>query len=261
MDRQSIQKNRRIILAERTNLTGFQIIFLHLLPGIITLVVYVVIDELFHRAGMPLLLVPPVSVSLASVPFELGYLLWQGRQNGRKISLTDVILFRKPMPAGQYIFFSLIIIGWMALVLLTLAPALRAFMIDTVFPWVPRHLINLHFTDGLNQYSLLQLMTSAVLTILMIGLIAPLIEECYFRGYLLPRMNHLGAWAPLVNTILFAVYHFATPWDIPLLALVYAPLYFIVWWKRNIYLGIVVHCSTNLASSFLLLITILNYNH
>jgi membrane protease YdiL (CAAX protease family) len=38
------------------------------------------------------------------------------------------------------------------------------------------------------------------------------VEEMYFRGYLLPRISRLGAWAPLVNTVLFSLYHLFTPW-------------------------------------------------
>jgi membrane protease YdiL (CAAX protease family) len=41
----------------------------------------------------------------------------------------------------------------------------------------------------------------------------PVVEEVYFRGYLLPRISRFGAWAPLINTVLFSVYHFFTPWQ------------------------------------------------
>ena len=39
-----------------------------------------------------------------------------------------------------------------------------------------------------------------------------MVEEMFFRGYLLPRISRLGAWAPLVNTVLFSLYHLFTPW-------------------------------------------------
>ncbi|MFD1537220.1 CPBP family glutamic-type intramembrane protease [Nonomuraea guangzhouensis] len=31
------------------------------------------------------------------------------------------------------------------------------------------------------------------------GLAFPIIEELYFRGFLLPRLSRLGRWAPVVN--------------------------------------------------------------
>ena len=46
------------------------------------------------------------------------------------------------------------------------------------------------------------------------GVIGPVVEELYFRGFLLPRMERLGRWAPLVNATLFSIYHFWSPWQI-----------------------------------------------
>ena len=46
------------------------------------------------------------------------------------------------------------------------------------------------------------------------GFVGPIVEELYFRGYLLPRMEWMGRWAPLVNVSLFSLYHFWSPWQI-----------------------------------------------
>ena len=77
------------------------------------------------------------------------------------------------------------------------------------------------------------------------GIAGPVVEEMYFRGYLLPRISRLGAWAPLVNTVLFSLYHFFTPWlnvgrIIGLLPMVYA-----AWWKKSIYVSMAVHVLGN----------------
>jgi membrane protease YdiL (CAAX protease family) len=80
------------------------------------------------------------------------------------------------------------------------------------------------------------------------GLIGPIVEELYFRGYLLPRMERLGRWAPLVNVSLFSVYHFWSPWQIVARILGLGPTVYAVRWKRNIYLGMAVHCGLNTLS-------------
>jgi membrane protease YdiL (CAAX protease family) len=77
------------------------------------------------------------------------------------------------------------------------------------------------------------------------GIAGPIVEEIYFRGYLLPRISRLGAWAPLLNTVLFSLYHFFTPWlnvsrIIGLLPMVYA-----AWWKKSIYVSMAVHVLGN----------------
>jgi len=43
-------------------------------------------------------------------------------------------------------------------------------------------------------------------------ILGPLVEELYFRGYLLPRLHRFGIWAPLINISLFAAYHLWKPW-------------------------------------------------
>jgi AcrR family transcriptional regulator len=41
------------------------------------------------------------------------------------------------------------------------------------------------------------------------------VEELYFRGYLLPRISRFGGWAPVINCCLFALYHFWQPFNLP----------------------------------------------
>jgi hypothetical protein len=72
-----------------------------------------------------------------------------------------------------------------------------------------------------------------------------LVEELYFRGYLLPRIPASRTWAPLVNVILFSLYHFFTPWQNALRIVALVPLVYAVSWKRNIYLSIFTHCLLN----------------
>ena len=78
------------------------------------------------------------------------------------------------------------------------------------------------------------------------GLANPIVEEMYFRGYLLPRISRLGVWAPLLNAILFSLAHFWHPANVLQIFLLVTPLYYLVWWKRNIYISMAVHCTANL---------------
>jgi membrane protease YdiL (CAAX protease family) len=54
-----------------------------------------------------------------------------------------------------------------------------------------------------------------VLQVVSSGLVAPVVEELYFRGYLLPRIDRLGIWAPLIGALLFASQHVWTPLQDP----------------------------------------------
>jgi hypothetical protein len=83
------------------------------------------------------------------------------------------------------------------------------------------------------------------------GFVGPVIEELYFRGHLLPAIDRLGIWAPVLNTVLFSVYHLWTPWQNPGRIIALLPWVYTVWRTRSIYLSIIVHVAVN--NIFLLL--------
>ena len=81
------------------------------------------------------------------------------------------------------------------------------------------------------------------------GVFVPVTEELYFRGYLLPRMpTRFGRLKPAAHSLLFAVYHFDTPWMIPVRTLGILPLIYATIRTRSVRPAIVAHCLVNLAS-------------
>ena len=90
----------------------------------------------------------------------------------------------------------------------------------------------------------------ALLVTFWVGLIVnalalPSVEELYFRGYLLPRLERFGKWAPLINVSLFSLYHFWTPWQVFSRILWMLPWVYVAWRKQNIYLIMITHCIAN----------------
>jgi membrane protease YdiL (CAAX protease family) len=82
--------------------------------------------------------------------------------------------------------------------------------------------------------------------------IGPVVEELYFRGYLLPRIDRFGRGAPVLNAVLFSLYHLWTPWQNIGRILGLLPWIFAVWRKRSLTLSMAVHISVNCI--FLLLV-------
>jgi hypothetical protein len=78
-------------------------------------------------------------------------------------------------------------------------------------------------------------------------LIEPIIEELYFRGFLLARMKWMGKYSVLFNVILFSVYHFYSPWTIITKIAMMLPLCYFVYKKDSLKLGILVHCLAQFA--------------
>jgi membrane protease YdiL (CAAX protease family) len=53
--------------------------------------------------------------------------------------------------------------------------------------------------------------------------------------------------------VLFSLYHFFTPWQNPERILGLLPLMVVVWWRRNLYIGMTVHCLGNIVATLALL--------
>ena len=84
------------------------------------------------------------------------------------------------------------------------------------------------------------------------GVLGPVVEELYVRGHLLPRIERLGRGAPVLNTVLFSLYHFWTPWQNLARILGFLPITWAAWRHRSVQVSIAAHVTINLV--FLLLL-------
>ena len=118
-------------------------------------------------------------------------------------------------------------------------------VIDSAFGWLPDWFVRPIDIDRIAAYSRDAWLVTLAAFLVLNGFVGPIVEELYFRGYLLPRMDRMGRWAPLVNVSLFSLYHFWSPWQIVGRILGFGPTVYAVRWKENVYLGMVVHCTLN----------------
>jgi uncharacterized protein len=226
---------------------------LHLLPGALITAFYVGTVAPVRDLGFPGLMAFYLAIAFVLIPFELGYLFYRARTDG--VPLGSLVLYREPVPRAQLIGLVLATFVWASLIAMLLFPPLDEFFIGNLFSWLPDWFF---YAEDFAQYSAAALIITWLFGLVANGIAGPIVEELYFRGYLLPRISRLGAWAPLVNTVLFSLYHFFTPWAnvgriVALLPMVYA-----AWWKRNIYLSMAVHVMWNIGAMLLLLATLLS---
>jgi membrane protease YdiL (CAAX protease family) len=222
-----------------------QSIVLHLLPGVLILLFYIITAPLAGKLGFPSGTALLVAIGVVLIPLELGYLLYQGRKRNGTLSLKGIVLFREPMPWWQYVVLGLPLLLWSGFSFMIVAPPVDEVIIGSLFSWVPDWFFLFGSMDQLAQYSRSALLVTAILNLILNGIAGPVVEELYFRGYLLPRLSRLKGWAPLINVLLFSLYHFFTPWQNPVRIIALVPMVYAGWWKRNIYLGMIVHCAGN----------------
>ncbi len=238
------------------NHTVLRSVVLSLAPGVLVLLFFILLAPLAIQHGLPSILVIFVAIPLVLVPFELGYLLLQGKRLNGRFSLGGIVLFKEKIPLWQFFVFIPVLLTWAAFCFGVISAKIDPFFINNFFGWLPSWFYINVSKQNVGQYSKVVLLVTMIVGLVFNGLIGPIVEELYFRGYLLPRLRQIGGWAPLLNIFLFSLYHFFTPWQNVTRILALLPLIYAVWWKRNIYIGIITHCTLNtigmIASVFLL---------
>ena len=215
-----------------------QSVLLHLLPGGLIGAGYFVAVPLFRQWGYPSLMALMCAVAFILVPVELGYLLYEGKKRNGCLSLHGLVAYRLPLRVGQYCLWVPGLFVMVGLVFTIMKPV-DAFLQQALFFWVPG------LEGGLQAGYTREALIGTYLMVAIFGaVVGPVVEEVYFRGYLLPRMGYAGKWAPLLHSLLFALYHLWTPWMFVTRTLGMLPLIFAVQ-RRNLNLAIAVHVLVN----------------
>ncbi|WP_067857315.1 CPBP family intramembrane glutamic endopeptidase [Nocardia shimofusensis] len=222
---------------------------LHLVPGALIVVVYLLIAEPFVEAvGYPAFLGWAIALFLVLIPVLAG-LLWLGLERNGHLSLRGVLHYiDQPLPRGKLMVMVIALIVWMMVLGFALAPVNN--IVKDFFTWLPYANTgdsgNNTYLD-LDGYPHSVVLTTMVICLPLTGVSLPLIEELYFRGFLLPRIAHLGGWAPVVSTVLFSLYHFWSPWAFLSRLIFTFPGFWSVWRYKDIRLSIGMHVGVTSA--------------
>lgn len=222
---------------------------LHLLPGVFILALFVGSVPLVMRAGFPPIFAMIAVGVTCGLGFQIWHLFYEGKKRNGRWSLDGIVDYRNPMPIWQY-FVLVPLFVLLAFLIDGLASPIKAATLDLV-PWLPEW-FEMRDVGILAGYPRPALVITFTLYLLLNGIAAPIIEELYFRGYLMPRLSRFGRWTPIVETALFTVYHFWQPYYWVSQFLFILPVVLAVYWKRNVRLGIIVHMALNTLGGLLL---------
>jgi uncharacterized protein len=217
------------------------LIGLHLIPGALMTAAFVALAPLVATTGFPPIAALLVAIVFVLVPFELGVVLWAGR--GER-GVLGAVTYKQPLPGRTWL--------WLvpALVLLAFVgfgvhQVIEPGLISRFFGWLPGWFVKPIDPDHVREYATSAWVVTIAAFFAINGLLGPIVEELYFRGFLLPRMERLGRWAALVNVSLFSLYHLWSPWQLVARILGFGPTVYAVRRTRNVYVGMVVHCGLN----------------
>ena len=242
---------------QRTALTESQhplplSILLHLFPGAVVTLFYILLVPPLLRVGVNNLITLNLLAVLVLTPIELGVLYQAGLLRSGKRSLEGIVLYREKLPRWQLAALAFGMLVWSALISLSLTPIFDPLLQQAMFAWVPAWFpLQTDFAAMPRQ----ELIITLIISLICSSWIAPVVEELYFRGFLLPRLSRFGNWAPVINTVFFTLYHFFTPWAFVERVLMVTPLAWLVQKKRSIYISITTHLLLNTLSILPALIT------
>jgi membrane protease YdiL (CAAX protease family) len=231
-------------------------VLLHLLPGAALTGFIVVMHAAF---GVEPLLALLAGILVVLAPLELGYLALHARRTTGSWSPLAAVDYRTPIPWKRLALTGVGLALWMIALVTVSMLVIDEWLATSVFAWLPQAILTMAtVAEGEAALSTGALVAFLSLFFVTNGLVGPVTEELYFRGHLLPRIERFGRGAPVLNTALFTIYHFHTPWRYPVVFLGYLPIAWASWRKRSLWIGLAAHLVVNNVFVLMVLATYLN---
>jgi uncharacterized protein len=220
-------------------------IFYHFYPGVLITFFFVFITPFIVIIGLPPQLSMLLAIVVVVVPVFLLHLKKAKQKEGVN-RIRDLVVYNEKLPPKKVITYTVGLIVF-AFIIYGLTQPLNEILTLKLFYWLPEW----YKVRDFEGYSKTIILITLVLNLLLNGLLAPYLEELYFRGYLLPRMETWGKYAPLFNAILFSLYHFWQPQIYLTLIIALFPMTYLVWKTKSLKLAIYVHCGLNIIGALL----------
>lgn len=219
-----------------------KIVTLFLVPGVIIATAYYLLITPVVNAGYPNMIALVIACIFVLIPLLLGIVYYYSKREYGVFSLSKVITYKNPTPIKHYFWLVPLLLVWAAGIFTLLKP-LDELIESTFFGWIPEKFILAGDFSLLNQH---QLFASFILVFLFVGVLAPIVEEIYFRGFLYPKMEWMGKATPIVHALLFSLYHFWSPWQMITRFIAILPFCYVAYKTKNIKIAIIVHCLLNI---------------
>jgi membrane protease YdiL (CAAX protease family) len=229
-------------------------ICLSLFPGIALWGFIIGATPLLNRLELDPIFALFGGIGLVIVPIELGLLTIMARRTTGSWSPLAVTIYKSKIPVKRLLLMSGGLAIWFIFTLLLWVALSENWVIDRISPWVPDTILQfaqINTEGGLPSAG--TIIVLIVIAFLFNGLAGPITEELYFRGYLLPRIDRYGKWAPVLSTLLFSIYHLWTPWRGPQIVVGFLPLTIAAWRTKSVYVSMVAHVVINIVFLFLLI--------
>ncbi len=216
-------------------------------PTIILSLSYLIVG---HFCTIPHILLFCILGTFILVPIELGIILKASKREYGKYSLQSAFAGQEKNSIWEALFIALVFFGIAGLLSAFIAPIENQVFADirgSVLNRLPRGFDWADY-EYLKTFSTPILMITCVYYGIFNVLIGPITEELFFRGYLTSHYEKQTPFTPIIIAVLFSLYHFWLPFNNIFRILAFAPVAYVAYKKKNLYISIYFHCFCNLFS-------------
>jgi len=220
-------------------------ILYHLYPGAFITLGFIFLSPLFMKYGFPPQFGMLLSIILVAIPLLLLHLSQVKKQENKK-SIGQINGLTNRISTSKLILYSIALVVF-AFIIWGVTQPLSIIVTEKLLYWLPQWFTEQDFSN----YSKDKIVITLLFNLVLNGFLAPYVEEMYFRGYLLPRMESWGKSAFIINALFFSLYHFWQPYIYITLILALLPMTYLVWRTKDIRLSILTHSLLNLVGALL----------
>ena len=199
------------------------------IPTIVLSMSYLILG---HFCNIPYILLFCILGTVILLPMELGMIISASKKEYGTYSLKSALEGQEQLALWKIVLIAFVFFGIAGLLSAFVAP-----IENHIFSVARSNLLsNLPIGFDWTDYEYLN------------ALIAPITEELFFRGYLTSHYKKQSSFTPILIAVLFSLYHFWLPFNNVFRILAFAPVAYVAYKKKNIYISICFHCLCNLLS-------------
>ena len=226
-------------------LSRSKILLYHFYPGILLTIFFILITPFAYAKGIPPQLVVLIGIPVVILPTIFVHLMKARKAEGKE-KISDLIVYKEELPNFKLYGYTLGLIIF-AFLVYGLTQPINLLINEKFLSWLPEW----YLISDFKGFSKNLIMVTLILNLILNGFVAPIAEEIYFRGYLLPRMETFKKFAPYLSAILFSLYHFWQPQIYLTLIIALLPMTYLTWKTKSLKLAIYTHCGLNLVGVLL----------
>lgn len=217
------------------------------IPTIVLCLSYLILG---HFCNMPYILLFCILGTVILVPMELGMIMTASKKEYGTYSLQSAFDGQEKLALWKIVLIAFAFFGIAGLLSVFVAPIENGIFAEMRTAVLNRLPIGFDWTnyEYIKSFSRPILVATCVYYCIFNVILGPVTEELFFRGYLTSHYKTQNGFTPILIAILFSLYHFWLPFNNIFRIFVFAPVAYVAYKKKNIYISIGNHCLCNLIS-------------